>query len=222
MIIPIKDENQGKRFPGIIVAMLLVNVLMFLYAYLLGKTGFQVFIQRLGLIPFEIVNVSDAISPTPIPLYLTFFTAMFLHGSWLHLVWNMLYFWIFGQKIEASLGHFRFFFYYLFWGLLATLAHVVSAINSTVPLVGSSGAIAGVMGAYLSAFPNVRIHVLVFYFVFRVPSLIVLGVWFVVQLYQASVGLWEDGGVAWYAHIVGFISGYLLMHIWSRSKIKEG
>lgn len=212
MILPIKDDNPTRRAPVFTVAILGVNLAVFLYAVFLGSTGFKVFTLRLGLIPFEIMHARDAVSPTPIPLYLTFFTAMFMHGGWVHLAGNMLYLWTFGNSIEDTLGHFRFLAFYLFCGVAATLAHVLSAPDSTVPLVGASGAIAGVLGAYMALFPGVRVHILVFLFFFiqvvRVPALIVLGLWFIIQLVNASV---QGEGVAWYAHIAGFVVGYLLM-----------
>jgi len=212
MVIPLKDDNPTRHVPVFVVIILFLNVLGFLYSYSLGTIGFQVFTERLGLIPFEITHASDAISPTPIPLYFTLLTTMFLHGGWMHLGGNMLYLWIFGNNIEDTLGHFRFLFFYLICGVVATLVHVVTDVDSTVPLIGASGAIAGVLGAYMAAFPGARIHVLVFYLIARVPALIVLGFWFVVQLSNASMASGDAGGeVAWYAHIAGFVAGYLWM-----------
>ena len=222
-MIPIKDDNPTRHTPIVTFAILTANVAAFLYAKLLGPTGFAVFTNRLGLIPFEITHATDAISPTPIPLYLTFFTAMFMHGGWMHLGGNMLYLWIFGNNVEDALGRFRFTAFYLFCGVLATLGHVLSAPDATVPLVGASGAIAGVLGAYMAAFPRARVHVLVLFpFLFRtlrVPALIVLGFWFVLQL----LNLFGDvsGGVAWYAHIVGFLVGYVLMRRRRKRRMRE-
>jgi len=215
-MIPIKDDNPTRRTPFLTVAIVAANVAVFLYAKALGQTGFNVFTIRLGLIPFEITHAVDAISPTPIPLYLTLFTAMFMHGGWMHLGGNMLYLWIFGNNIEDTLGHVRFLIFYLLCGVVATLAHVMSAPDSTVPLVGASGAIAGVLGAYMAAFPRARVHVLVFLFFFiqvvRIPALLVLGFWFIIQLLNATADSGgTGGGVAWYAHIVGFMVGYLWM-----------
>ena len=215
-MIPIKDDNPTLHAPILTVALVAINVAVFAYAKLLGHSGFNAFTSRLGLIPFEITHATDAISPTPIPLYLTVFTALFMHAGWMHLAGNMLYLWIFGNNIEDVLGHFRFAVFYLFCGTVATLAHVISAPYSTAPLVGASGAIAGVLGAYLAAFPRARVHVLVFLFLFvqvvRIPALLVLGFWFIIQLVNASgASGGADGGVAWYAHIAGFVVGYLLM-----------
>ncbi len=208
MMIPLKDDNPTYTAPVFVVAIILVNVVVFVYATVLGDVGYHMFTSRFGAIPFELIHATDAISPTPIPLYLTLITSMFMHGGWMHLGGNMLYLWIFGNNIEDTLGHFYFVGFYLLCGVIATLAHVVSEPDSMVPMVGASGAIAGVLGAYMALFPNSRILVLFFYFFLRIPALIVLGVWFVIQLMNASDAV---GGVAWYAHIAGFVVGYVLM-----------
>lgn len=215
-MIPLRDENPTRCLPILTAAILATNVAVFLYAVWLGNVGFDVLTARMGLIPFEITRGVDAISPTPFPFYLTLVTTMFMHGGWMHLGGNMLYLWIFGNNIEDTLGRVRFLASYLFWGLIATLAHVAASPDSTVPLVGASGAIAGVLGAYLATYPGARVHVLVFLIPFirvvRMPALIVLGIWFLIQVLNA----WLDagtagGGVAWYAHIFGFLAGYLQM-----------
>lgn len=208
MMLPLKDENPSRTTPIFMLLILLINVGVFIYAWLLGDSGFQIFTARYGAVPFELMHGVDAISPTPIPLYLTLLTAMFMHGSWIHLGGNMLYLWIFGNNVEDQLGHFRFLGFYLFCGVIATAAHVLSDPESTAPMVGASGAIAGVLGAYMAVFPGARILVLLFYFVLRIPAVIVLGGWFLIQLLNASGG---GEGVAWYAHIGGFVIGYVLM-----------
>ena len=215
MLLPLRDDNPTRRTPIFVTLILLTNIGVFVYAKLLGPTGFDVFASSFGTIPFEVTRAVDAISPTPIPLYLTLVTSLFLHGGWLHLGGNMLYLWIFGNNIEDALGHFRFVVFYLFCGVAATLAHVAMGPDSLVPLVGASGAIAGVLGAYVAAYPGARIHTLVFLLFFvqviRIPAVIVLGVWFIGQLLSASMGDGTGGGVAWYAHIGGFLVGLLLM-----------
>ncbi len=216
MLIPIRDDNPTRRVPVLAVGILGLNVFLFLYAKFLGSTGFDVLTASWGAIPFELTHGVDAISPTPYPVYATLITSLFMHGGWLHIAGNMLYLWIFGNNVEDVLGHGRFLVFYLFCGVAATLAHVATGPESTLPLVGASGAVAGVLGAYLAAFPGARIHVLVpiFFFIqiIRVPAVLVLGMWFSVQLLNA----WMDqggmgGGVAWYAHIGGFVIGFLLM-----------
>ena len=213
MMIPLKDETPSGRVPVLMIGILLTNVGIFVYGWLLGDIGFHVLNARYGTIPFEIMHGVDAISPTPIPIYLTLLSSMFMHGGILHLGGNMLYLWIFGNNIEAALGRARFLFFYLFCGVIATLSHVISEPESTIPMVGASGAIAGILGGYLAAFPGTRILVLVFYFILRVPALIVLGGWFVIQLLNASSAS-GTGDVAWFAHIAGFVVGYILMRQW--------
>ena len=170
MMVPLKDEHPSGSVPVLMIGILLTNVGIFVYAWLLGDIGFHVFTARYGAIPFEIMYGVDAISPTPLPLYLTLLSSMFMHGGILHLGGNMLYLWIFGNNIEAALGRARFLFFYLFCGVIATLSHVISEPESTIPMVGASGAIAGILGGYLAAFPGTRILVLVFYFILRVPA----------------------------------------------------
>ena len=212
MLLPIRDDNPSRRFPVFVTAILLTNIGVFVYAKMLGPTGFDAFAASFGAVPFEVARAVDAVTPTPIPLYATLVTSLFLHGGWLHLGGNMLYLWIFGNNIEDVLGHGRFLIFYLLCGVAATFAHVVTGPDSTIPLVGASGAIAGVLGAYVAAYPGARVHTLVFFFLFvqiiRIPAVIVLGIWFVGQVLNASVG---GGGVAWYAHIGGFVVGFLLM-----------
>lgn len=214
MMIPLKDDNPTYSAPVLVVSIIVINVCIFVYASLLGDVGYHMFSARFGAIPFELIHFTDAISPTPIPLYATLITSMFMHGGWMHLGGNMLYLWIFGNNIEDTLGHFRFLVFYLVCGIVATMAHVLSEPDSVVPMVGASGAIAGILGAYLALFPGSRILVLFFYFFLRIPALIVLGVWFVIQLMNASD---DVGGVAWYAHIAGFVVGY----IWMRYRYKK-
>jgi len=214
MMIPLKDDNPTYSAPVLVISIIVINVVVFVYALLLGDVGYHMFSARFGAIPFELIHFTDAISPTPIPLYSTLITSMFMHGGWMHLGGNMLYLWIFGNNIEDTLGHFRFLVFYLVCGIVATLAHVLSEPDSIVPMVGASGAIAGTLGAYLALFPGSRILVLFFYFILRIPALIVLGVWFVIQLMNASD---DVSGVAWYAHIAGFVVGY----VWMRYRYKK-
>ncbi len=214
-MIPLKDDIPTRSFPLVTVLFILTNVSVFLYQFSLGDMGNAVFTMGLGVIPFEITHFADAVSPTPIPLYLTLITSMFLHGGLVHLGGNMLYLWIFGNNIEDILGHVRFFFFYLLCGVLATLTFIVSAPDSRIPLVGASGAIAGVLGAYMIRFPGARVLVLFWFLIFvrviYVPALVVLGFWFLIQVLNASADAGAQGGVAWFAHIGGFIAGILLI-----------
>jgi membrane associated rhomboid family serine protease len=145
---------------------------------------------------------------------------MFLHGGLLHIGGNMLYLWIFGNNIEDRLGHFRFLLFYLVSGVIASYAYAISSPSSTVPMIGASGAVSGVLGAYMLLFPHARVHTLIFFGFFiqvvKIPALIVIGFWAIIQLVSGilSQGLLHQGGVAWFAHIGGFLAGILTIKIW--------
>ena len=226
-MIPFKDDNPTQTFPAVTILLIAVNVGVFIYQlflhWTLGPRADQEFVWRMGAIPYELIRLKDVISPTPIPLYLTPLTAMFIHGGFMHIGGNMLYLWIFGNNVEDVLGHVRFLAFYLVCGLVATLVHIVSSPNSQIPMVGASGAIAGVLGAYFIRFPGARVHVLMFLFFFirvvRVPAVIVLGFWFLIQLMNASAASGGvGGGVAWFAHIGGFIVGLIVMLRYGRRR----
>ncbi len=215
MLLPLKDENPTYSFPLVTIGIILVNTLVFYQQISLDFDQSQRFIFQWGAIPYQITHGEVIHVPPSIPLPLTLFTSMFLHGGFLHLFGNMLYLWIFGNNIEDSLGHFRFFLFYLVSGLLAGLAQIFSNPESTVPMVGASGAIAGVLGGYLLLFPGARVLTLFFFFIFikivRVPALIVLGFWFFIQLLYVMGGAGDS--VAFFAHIGGFITGLILVKI---------
>ena len=215
-MLPLKDDNPTRVFPFVTVLLILANVLAFLYEAFGGSSGAQLTVSSLGLIPSELVHGVDAPPHSPIPLFLTPFTSMFLHASWLHLGGNMLYLWIFGNNVEEAFGVFRFLLFYLFSGLIAALTHVVTAPYSTVPVIGASGAVAGVLGAYAVLYPHARVLTLVPLFIFIrlawLPALLILGVWFLLQILEGipTLGAASDaGGVAFFAHIGGFITGIL-------------
>lgn len=221
-MIPISDDNPTLTRPVMTIGLILANILVFIYQLKLGPRVEEAFVWRMGAIPYELTHFRDAISPTPFPLYLTPITAMFIHGGWLHIGGNMLYLWIFGNNIEDIVGHFRFVVFYILCGLIATLAHVLSSPNSQIPMVGASGAIAGVLGAYFVSFPGARVRVLIpiliFFYSVRIPAIIVLGFWFLIQILNASAVPGQIGGVAWFAHIGGFIAGMVLVKIYRRRR----
>lgn len=210
-MIPLKDENPVSTYPVVTVSLILANVVVFIYGLTLGPTGRQYLIYSLGAVPYELTRLVDLHPPAQVPLPLTLFTAMFVQAGFLHLGGNMLYLWIFGNNIEDYLGHAKFFFFYILTGLMASFAQILSDVGSRVPMVGASGAIAGVLGAYIVLYPRARVTTLVFFFIFirlvELPAILVLGWWFFLQLIGASTG----GGVAWFAHIGGFISGLFLV-----------
>jgi membrane associated rhomboid family serine protease len=211
-MIPISDEIPSRRLPLITYGLIAVNVLAFLYELLLGPNVEELFMTW-GAVPRYITD------PVNHPLAsVTLFTSMFLHGGWTHLVGNMLYLWIFGDNVEDVLGRVGYPLFYFAAGVLAGLAQVFMAASSPVPAIGASGAIAGVLAVYLVLFPTAPVRALVpGYFlmrVVRVPAVLVLGMWFVIQLFNGFLSLgaatMATGGVAWFAHIGGFASGLLV------------
>jgi len=216
-MIPLKDDIPSYRRPVITIGLIVANVLVYFYQLIQGPY-FEHFVVKYGAIPYEIMHGQELTPQLAAPIPLTLFTAMFLHGGLLHLGGNMLYLWIFGDNVEDKLGHVRFFIFYILSGLAGSLAHVITSPGSQIPMVGASGAIAGVLGAYLIRFPQSRIWTLIFFGFFirpvRIPALFVLGFWFILQLLYGlpSLGA-QGGGVAWFAHIGGFVAGIVLFRI---------
>jgi membrane associated rhomboid family serine protease len=214
-MIPLRDENPVRIVPFVTWTVLAACVLVFVIQFSLGAEGFNRLIFGLGVIPA--VLFGHAYLPPEIALVppaVTVVSSMFLHGGWLHLIGNMLYLWIFGDNIEDRMGHLRFLVFYLACGVAAVFAHAVPAPESVVPMVGASGAISGVLGAYLLLFPRARVLVLVplgfVLQVIRLPAVWVLGLWFLVQLLSSLMAPEGEGGVAFRAHLGGFVAGLLL------------
>ncbi len=212
MFIPVKDDNPTRHFPFVTILIIIANIAVFIYQLSLGGKIGQ-FIISSALIPknfFVSIN-SDYLSG--IPSLGKFVTSMFMHGGFLHIGGNMLYLWIFGNNVEDVLGHTRFVFFYLLCGIAASAVHISVFPDSAIPIIGASGAISGILGAYLFLFPKARVWVLIFLFIFirliPVPAALILGLWFFMQVALADSG----GGIAWYAHIGGFVSGVLLLLI---------
>jgi len=223
LFLPLKDDNPTNTFPFVTVALILANCFVFYHQLTLSLPAAQKFIFQWGAIPYQIVHGEVLYGKGLFPPFLTLFSSMFLHGGFLHLIGNMLYLWIFGNNIEDTLGHFRFLLFYLLTGLGAALTQVFSDPQSTTPMIGASGAVAGVLGAYLLLFPHARILTLMFIFVFirmiRIPALIVLGFWFLVQLLSVTSGF--ETGVAFFAHIGGFVAGLILVKIFQTQKARR-
>lgn len=211
-MIPFRDENPSSRFPIMTVILITINVLVWLLeVYMQSINQFDQFIRAWGLIPYDVINDPGFETLSNI------FSSMFMHGDWLHIGGNMLYLWIFGDNVEDKLGPVLFLMFYLAAGIAADAAHVISAPMSQIPTVGASGAIAGVLGAYLILFPKARVQTVVIAFrmlrVVSVQALWVLGFWFVLQLIQGfvSLGAVNVAGIAYWAHIGGFVAGALMM-----------
>ena len=201
-MIPLRDVIPSRSFPFFTIAFIVLNSLAFLFEQSLSERALDQFIRTYGVVPARL----DA---------LAVLTSMFLHGGWLHFLGNMLYLWIFGDNVEDRLGHGRFVVFYLLCGAAAVAAHVFMNPNSTIPTIGASGAIAGVLGAYFVLYPNSRVLALVpliiIWEIIEVPAILFLGLWFLMQFFygvgsMAKAGV-ESGGVAFWAHIPGFVVG---------------
>jgi len=217
-VIPLRDINPTRRFPLVTIGFIVLNALVFVYEMLLpSENALSALIYMWGLSPYRLVQFD-------LHAILTVFTAMFLHSGFAHLIGNMLYLWIFGDNIEAAMGRFRFTLFYLLCGLGAALGQVLVDPSSHIPMVGASGAISGVLGGYLLLYPHAEVETLVFlgYFarLVRVPALVVLGLWIVMQLLSGllSLGVQATGGVAWFAHIGGFATGIVLVSLFKRRR----
>lgn len=226
MLIPFRDENRKKTFPIVTIFIITVNIAVFIYQMMQGNA--QAFAYRFGAIPWEIVHFQELPDlktefRSPIPNILTLITSMFLHGGILHIVGNMLYLGIFGDNVEALTGHVRFLWFYIICGIAAALTHIAFSQNSVLPMVGASGAISGVLGAYFIRFPRAKVHMLFFFIiiirVIRVPAFAMLGIWFLLQLFSSFTDHnTAEGGVAWFAHIGGFIAGMILILFFEKGK----
>ena len=224
-MLPLKDDVPSRSFPIFTVLLIAANVAAFLYQMSLdlgpARGAATAFVTEFGAVPCRVTGFCPA-DDGPAPL-LTLLTSMFLHGGLFHVGGNMLYLWIFGDNIEDSLGHFRFLVLYVMAGIGAAAAQIVMSPESRIPMVGASGAISGVLGAYLFLFPHASVLTLItigFFIRFvRVPAVIVLGFWIVVQILNGLISFGaggEEGGVAWFAHIGGFVAGVALLFLLRR------
>ncbi|MBS1824281.1 MAG: rhomboid family intramembrane serine protease [Acidobacteria bacterium] len=207
-MIPLRDTQPSYSTPVVTIGLIAVNVLVFLYEIALDDFSRNELIMSFGVVPAR--------------LYLdTLITSMFLHGGWMHLIGNMWFLWIYGDNVEDILGSWRYLMFYLLCGIAAALVHVFFNAGSRIPTVGASGAIAGVMGAYMAKFPHSRvltlIPIIVFFTTVEIPATIILAYWLLLQIFsgvgEVAQSHVSKGGVAWWAHIGGFAAGYLLIHI---------
>jgi membrane associated rhomboid family serine protease len=236
MLMPIGDDNRDRTtIPYINYVLIAINILVFVYFQGCGTN--DIFTYSFSLVPEEITTGKDIITddrvfydpisneqfyvtglqPTPISVYLTFFTSIFMHGSLAHILGNMLFLFIFGDNIEHRIGHLRYLFFYFISGILASAAQIIVTYviggNPLIPTLGASGAISGVMGAYLVLYPKKRVKVIMFYFLTEVPAVVVIGLWFAFQIINGigMLGSAAEGGIAYGAHIGGFIAGLILI-----------
>ena len=225
-MIPLGDDPRRHSFPWVTILLIVVNVLVFVSELGMSERELEIFVQSVGTVPVEIVSGRDIPPPSPVPgvVWVTLVTAMFVHGGFLHIASNMLYLWVFGDNVEDALGHTTYILFYVVAGILAGLAHVFVNVGSDIPSVGASGAIAGVLGAYLLMFPHAQVRTLIFLGPFitwpRISAVLLIGFWFLTQLVQGLASLnvttHQTTGVAIWAHIGGFVAGVVLALILRR------
>lgn len=218
-MIPLRDENPSRTFPIVTVSIIGINILVFIYELMLGN-ALQDKIMQFGAVPYDITHFTSA------AVLLTLFTAMFFHAGFAHILGNMWYLWIFGNNIEDKLGNIKFIFFYLSCGVVATLGHVFTDPGSKLPMIGASGAISGVLGAYIILYPRAKVLVLIpLFYIWRIVKLQAvwfLGFWILLQLFYGTASFTladasTQGGVAWFAHIFGFFAGWVFLGIFLKN-----
>ena len=232
MLFPIGDDNLDRQtFPFVNYLLIAANISVYI---LLQGVGFNdAFTYAFSVVPREITTGADLqgsvrvlsstgqvlgeikLEPTPIHVYGTILTSMFMHGGFMHIFGNMLYLWIFGDNLEDRLGHIRYLIFYLVCGIAAALAQIFTSQDSVIPMLGASGAISGVLGGYLLLFPHRKVTAIIFYNVVQIPAFVALGLWIALQIFQGYLDTAEAGGVAYTAHIGGFIAGFLLIKVFA-------
>jgi membrane associated rhomboid family serine protease len=225
-LIPLRDENPSGSVPHITLGLIGLNGALFVYELLLGGQ-LRDFMMQWGLVP-ERITLALRFGDEPLlPTVATLFTSMFLHGGWMHLIGNMVFFWVFGNNIEDAMGHTRFAIFYLICGVAAAAAQTYLNPTSPIPMVGASGAISGVLGAYLLLYPRVRVHALLplgFYITtITLPAYVMLGYWILLQVLGSlpALGAQQSGGTAFLAHIGGFVAGLLLIRLFAKREYLE-
>jgi membrane associated rhomboid family serine protease len=216
-MIPLRDSVRTSSPPIVNIIFIVINAVAFYYELTLGAK-LEVFIGNYGLVPSEFMGDAVSMPPNIFGMAVPLISSIFLHGGWMHFIGNMWFLWIFGDNVEDSMGHIRYLFFYLFLGIGAGITHLIFNINSTIPTIGASGAISGIMGAYLVLYPKGRILTLIPIFIFikilEVPAYVFLLFWIVFQAFQGMVSLSAEqgvGGVAWWAHIGGFVLGVVFI-----------
>ena len=224
-MIPLYDNVPTRRFPIVTVALIAACVAVFIYELTLSNSALSLtgrsvdlFLYRAGMVPYEVAHRVDIRPSDLVPWWATPFTAMFVHGGWLHIIFNMLFLWIFGNNVEDTMGRFRFLLFYLVCGLVAAAAQVAIDVNSNTTTIGASGAIAGVLGAYIVLFPRARVLSVIplfFLWLIYVPAWVLLGIWFGLQLLQGTLTVGGQTDVAFFAHIGGFAAGLVLVWVFT-------
>ena len=222
---PISDDNPRIGTPYVTWSVIGACVLVFFWQVSLGASGGEIAVYEFGMIPARLLGTA-ALDPEliAVPAWSTVFTSMFMHGGWLHLGFNMLFLWIFGDNVEDCMGHARYLIFYLVCGVAAALAQAFVSPGSTIPMVGASGAISGVLGAYLLLHPRATVRTVIFLGIFvtmmHLPALIVLGLWFLMQLVSATFSNSGEAGVAFWAHVGGFVAGMALVPLFKKRDVE--
>ncbi|MCZ6585730.1 MAG: rhomboid family intramembrane serine protease [Gammaproteobacteria bacterium] len=219
-MIPLKDDNPTTIQPIVTLSVIGFCILVFLWQRSLGQEGGQAAVYALGFIPAVLFGSADLPAQLAwVPAPVTIFTSMFLHGGILHLAGNMLYLWIFADNVEDSMGHGRFIVFYALCGVAAALAQAAPEIGSTIPMIGASGAVSGVLGAYVLLYPHAKVLVVVplvvILYTMRLPAFVVLGIWFAGQLLSSLAAPAVGGGIAFRAHLGGFVAGLVLIRLFT-------
>lgn len=213
MFIPLKDDNPRRTFPYVNTAIIVINILVFLYMFTLSERGRDAFSLANATVPARFVAALGGHGHSTLQRAIaSLLRSMFVHAGVLHIAGNMLFLWIFGDNVEDYWGHVRYLFFYLLCGVTAGLLHIRFNVQSMLPALGASGAISGVMGSYAYLYPRARVLTLVFIFLIQLPAILILGLWFGVQFLEGvnALGVHAAGGVAWWAHVGGFLAGLLI------------
>jgi len=225
-MLPLKDDQPRYSTPYLTGFLIVLNLLIYFFESTLPTRSLNLFIRHYGVVPSHLAAFLQGSPRYPLQAVLfPFLTSMFLHGSWMHVIGNMWFLYIFGDNVEDYLGHFKFLVFYILTGLIAMVTQVLINVNSTLPTVGASGAIAGVLGAYFVLYPRARVLTWFFIFVLWVPAWIILGYWFALQFLSGTASVLamqgDMGGVAFWAHVGGFIAGALLVRVFGERGLRS-
>lgn len=224
-MIPLRDSARPRRTPFVNWALIVINIFIFYKEFMLPDSVLNRVFYYFGVIPSDVTYLV-ATGASLQPVMLSFVTAMFLHGGWVHVLGNMLYLWVFGDNVEDRLGHLRYLLFYLAVGIIGSISHVLANPTSEVPVIGASGAVAGVLGAYFVTFPRSRVltlvPILIFFTIMELPAIIFLAIWFLLQIFNGTASIGGTANpVAWWAHVGGFVAGVILIKILAPRRKQE-
>jgi membrane associated rhomboid family serine protease len=225
-MLPLRDDQPRYSTPGVTYFLIGLNLVIFFFEWSLDAQNLELLVRQFGVVPSHVAAFLSGSPRYSLPeVVLPLFTSLFLHGSWMHVIGNMWFLYIFGDNVEDYLGHFKYLVFYILTGVLAMGTHVAMSFHSTAPALGASGAIAGVLGAYFVLYPRARVLTWFFVFVLWVPAWIILGYWFVLNFLSGTatalaVQRQNMGGVAFWAHVGGFISGALLVKLFGERRLR--